>query len=454
MECLKILLIILLLILFKCIFSKRKERFHDNQEQLKNIYGKDLERCRKFEDDQSGSWDNRGLCSEQGVHTGLHQICFGLNEDTSNFSESTGQSSWSRGRISNRENNENNHCMCLGAWSLYKARQNRGGGRFKFKIPKTNNELICRSIPDTVFLPEYVKKWNTWNTNEIPNQVVDGMNELVYQCLEDAQDDDEKKYLINQYCELADSKKELQNFDYNLICKNTIDLTNINPNNKDVSNYEVKAKYEKKVFSPMFLNPIAAKKASKTGTIHLSVPGLMPASPDYWIDSENGNRNQIFYMPNDLKPHFHGDAPHHQAKFDIDKVWITSKNKYVKVKSKQIPEFRNKPGIIRFNEGMANTPVELWIHWRIPYNRKEYPRLKVLKDSIIWWDFLSMHNLVQVNSEEDYNNNNFNDVKVISTDKKEKETLITIMDEPGIFYFACSVKGHALQGHKIVIEVI
>ena len=28
------------------------------------------------------------------------------------------------------------------------------------------------------------------------------------------------------------------------------------------------------------------------------------------------------------------------------------------------------------------------------------------------------------------------------------------MDKPGIFYFACSIKGHALEGHKIIIEVI
>ena len=56
-------------------------------------------------------------------------------------------------------------------------------------------------------------------------------------------------------------------------------------------------------------------------------------------------------MPNDKKPHLHGDAPHHQAKFDIDKVWLMSKNKYVKTSSKQIPEYRNKPGIVSFNKG-------------------------------------------------------------------------------------------------------
>ena len=47
-------------------------------------------------------------------------------------------------------------------------------------------------------------------------------------------------------------------------------------------------------------------------------------------------------MPNDKKPHFHGDAPHHAAKFDINSVWIMSQNNYVSVKGKQIEQFRVK----------------------------------------------------------------------------------------------------------------
>ena len=35
--------------------------------------------------------------------------------------------------------------MCLGAWSLYKARQNEK------QINRTNNELQCKSIPDMYF---------------------------------------------------------------------------------------------------------------------------------------------------------------------------------------------------------------------------------------------------------------------------------------------------------------
>ena len=179
---------------------------------LKNVYGQPLERCRKFNDDYSGSWDSLGLCSEQGVNTGLHQICFNLNSQTSNFSNATGQSNWSEGRISNSRP-ENNHCMCLGAWSLYKARQNEN------QINRTSNELQCKSIPDTVFLDEYVGKWDIWNGNELPNQVVDGMEELVNQCVTDAENETQKNYLINKYCNLAKNKNELKTNLYKQYCE-------------------------------------------------------------------------------------------------------------------------------------------------------------------------------------------------------------------------------------------
>ena len=415
---------------------------------FKNVYGQTLERCRKFNDDYRGSWDSLGLCSEQGVNTGLHQICFNLNSQTSNFSYATGQSNWSEGRISNSRP-ENNHCMCLGAWSLYKARQNEK------QINRTNNELQCKSIPDTVFLDEYVGKWDVWNGNELPNQVVDGMDELVNQCIVDADNEDQKKYLINKYCQLASKKNELKTYTYKQYCNNLIDLTNLKPtNNLSSEPLVINSKIEQKQFDPMFLNPKDAKAASKSSTIHLAVPGLMPAPPDYWKNYPI--HNQVFYMPNDKKPHFHGDAPHHAAKFDINGVWLMSQNNYVSVRGKQIEQFRGKKGIINFNQGLANTPVETWIHWRIPYDEKEYPSLKVKKDSIIWWDFTSMHNLMLINNENDYNNNVFNEnnsVK-ISTDQKDKETLVTIMDTVGTFYFACTVMNHAQQGHKIKIIVV
>ena len=263
----------------------------------------------------------------------MHQICFGLDENTKNFSKDTGQSDWSQVRLRGEESN--NHCMCLGAWSLYKAKQNLAKTDSK-NIKRTSNELKCKAIPDTAFMSDYVNKWNTWNGNELPNQIVDGMEEMVNQCLDDAENEEEKDYLLEKYCKLAEDNTNLQNsFSHNLYCKKLIDLSNLNP--KEYLNTKPKkiaAKYEEKIFTPMCLNPADAIEDSKSETVHLAVPGLMPASPDYWKNYHN--RHQIFYMPNDKKPHLHGDAPHHQAKFDIDKVWLMSKNKYVKTSSKQI----------------------------------------------------------------------------------------------------------------------
>ena len=54
------------------------------------------------------------VCSE--MDGGVHQICFNVDDSTKHFSKHTYQSEWSKTR-------QENHCMCLGAWALYKARQ-------------------------------------------------------------------------------------------------------------------------------------------------------------------------------------------------------------------------------------------------------------------------------------------------------------------------------------------
>lgn len=100
------------------------------------------------------------------------------------FSKHTYQSDWS-----NRRKN-NNHCMCLGAWSLYKARQ------LNNEIPYTDNELQCESIPEIALTNDYVSKWNTWNGHELPNQIVVGVNSLVDQCSK-INDYESKTYLKN-----------------------------------------------------------------------------------------------------------------------------------------------------------------------------------------------------------------------------------------------------------------
>ena len=62
-------------------FSKRRKFFGKN---LKNIYGEPLKQCRKYKGDQEvlGTWK---VIVEQGVDTGLHQICFNLNNSTRIF---------------------------------------------------------------------------------------------------------------------------------------------------------------------------------------------------------------------------------------------------------------------------------------------------------------------------------------------------------------------------------
>ena len=132
-----------------------------NHNTLKNIYGEPLKPCKTGT--KPGSWDNEGYCSEKGG--GVHQICMNVTEERSDFSTETGQSDWSEGRVGN------NHCMCLGAWALYKK---KGKG--------DDNELVCDSIPDMSLNPDYVNNWNTWNGNELPDQIINGVDSMVKQC--------------------------------------------------------------------------------------------------------------------------------------------------------------------------------------------------------------------------------------------------------------------------------
>ena len=95
-------------------------------------------------------------------------------------------------------------------------------------------------------------------------------------------------------------------------------------------------------------------------------------------------------MPNDVKPHFHGAATHHLGDgFALNRAFIMSSESFVPTE-KELVAFRDK--IKGFSDGQANTPVETWIHWKIPTDEKEYPTLRVQKDSIIWWDHSDMHN--------------------------------------------------------------
>jgi hypothetical protein len=125
---------------------------------------------------------------------------------------------------------------------------------------------------------------------------------------------------------------------------NEIDLSNIKPFflNEDKNGVVVYANYtdyKNKKFSPMFVNPLNARILSPTNSIHLVVPGLMPAHNKTWLKYPN---NKIFYMPNDLKPHFHGEAQHHMSDmkgFEIDQIFSIKKKGSIRVENKKIKWF-------------------------------------------------------------------------------------------------------------------
>lgn len=155
-----------------------------NKYTMKNIYGKKLQHCRVSSNDYRGSWDPEGYCSE--LDGGVHQICMNVSNDTKDFAKDTYQSSnWSTNRINKP------HCMCLGAWSLYKTRQKAR------HIKKTNNELNCHAIPEYALSKDYIDKWSTWNGNELPDQITEGIASLHQQCRSNIDDESSKQYLDN-----------------------------------------------------------------------------------------------------------------------------------------------------------------------------------------------------------------------------------------------------------------
>lgn len=177
--------ILLILAFLGIIALTNKESFENTHSTLKNIYGEPLKPCQIKSDDYSGSWimeKGKGYCSEKGG--GVHQICFNVTKPTQDFSKETGQSDWSKKRVNN------NHCMCLGAWSLYKAK-NLGTGK----------ELVCDAIPEIALSSNYVNNWNTWNGNELPDQIIKGVDSLVSQCYNKKPN----KILKNKYNKLRTS---------------------------------------------------------------------------------------------------------------------------------------------------------------------------------------------------------------------------------------------------------
>ena len=168
----------------KRIQSKDKQGRNKRSSTLNNIYGYPLAPCQTLSNDSRGSWDPQGYCSERGG--GVHQICMKIDDQTKNFARDTMQgSNWSEGRQGK------NHCMCLGAWSLYKSRQSND--------TQTENELVCDAIPEIALSEEYTNHWDTWNGHEQPDQIVDGIDSLVSQCYNHKR----SPYLKKKYCDLT-----------------------------------------------------------------------------------------------------------------------------------------------------------------------------------------------------------------------------------------------------------
>lgn len=184
--------------------NKKLEKFNN----LLNIYDEELQPCGN-DNMSNGSWDTSKKCSE--LDGGVHQICIeNIAKNTKNFSKNTGQTDWSENR------GDNNHCVCLGAWSLYNTKKLNNK-----KNDISNKILKCDAIPKNAFSNNYVSKfsngWNKWNGLEIENQIVNGVESLFDNCYN--QNDSKSKKLKQNYCNFAKKNKVLQTNKYNKICK-------------------------------------------------------------------------------------------------------------------------------------------------------------------------------------------------------------------------------------------
>ena len=117
-----------------------------------NVYDQPLQPC------GGGNMSSAYLndkCNERGG--GVHQICFiSIGTNSNRFSFNTGQPDWSTQR-GNR-----NHCVCLGAWSLYQAKLKRGLISESEEI-KSTPKVKCDAVPKVAFSAKYIQTWNYWN---------------------------------------------------------------------------------------------------------------------------------------------------------------------------------------------------------------------------------------------------------------------------------------------------
>ena len=192
--------------------QKPTEYFYS--ENLLNIYDEPLEKC-KESNMQNGSWDSEGKCSEKGG--GVHQICIrNISQNTPKFSQQTGQSDWSDKR------GTDNHCVCLGAWSLYNAKEEKNSKDNKNKQKNKKKVLKCEAIPKIALSKDYVSKfskgWNKWNGLELNDQIKNGVEGLVDNCYQPDEAKSEK--LKKNYCDFSSEVEVLKNSDtYRKLCQ-------------------------------------------------------------------------------------------------------------------------------------------------------------------------------------------------------------------------------------------
>ena len=193
--------------------TNKKEKFTQKAGGLLNVYDEELQPC-----DEGGmgrgSWDDEGKCSELGG--GIHQICFkNIDNPKQKFSLNTGQSDWSSDRVKN-----SNHCLCLGAWSLFVSKNKNKTA--KYGSPELSNNLKCSAIPKVSLSKDYVGKfqgWDVWNGLEVNGQTKDGVEELFNQCYSQG-NRSQKESLKTNYCNFAKSVPNLKNSSlYRTYCK-------------------------------------------------------------------------------------------------------------------------------------------------------------------------------------------------------------------------------------------
>ena len=209
------------------LLNKKTKKNIKGGEKIKNIYDEDLKTCGN-EKMENGSWGENYKCDE--LDGGVHQICIkNISKNTNNFSKNTGQSNWSNNR------NNDNHCVCLGAWSLYnkkekikeeKKKKKNKNKKDKEKKKKKSRILKCDAIPKNALSDNYIGKfsegWNKWNGLELNNQIKNGVEELVENCYYGDKNNSmykKSQNLKKNYCKFAKKNNVLNNTDlYNKLC--------------------------------------------------------------------------------------------------------------------------------------------------------------------------------------------------------------------------------------------